>query len=257
MEWDFNTFYEWAQKHLKLELHAYKEKQLQRRINTVMGQAGATSLADYSKLIQRDPIVREEFLDYITINVTDFFRNKELFDNFEELLVSRLAPQFGPLKIWSAACSTGAEPYSLAMIVHKHNLSLKENILGTDLDETVLSQARESVYTEFELKNLPLLEKKEYFRQSDKKYVLDRRIRQNVTFKKHDLLRDSFGKDYHAIICRNVTIYFKTEVKNDLYQRFSDALVPGGLLFTGATETIYRPEQFGLKKVASFIYEKM
>lgn len=257
MEWNFEQFYKWAYTYLNLDLEAYKEKQLQRRINTVMTQAGASSLQDYSNLIQKNPIAQQQFLDYITINVTDFFRNKELFDKFEELLITRLMPQFGELKIWSAACSIGSEPYSLSMIVHKHQLSLKEKILGTDIDEKVLQRAREAIYKEHELKNVPLLERQEYFHHKESEYVLDEAIKRNVQFKKHDLLQDPYGKGYHAIICRNVTIYFKSDVKDHMYQSFTDALVPGGLLFTGATETIYRPEQFGLKKVSSFIYEKI
>lgn len=257
MEWKFEQFYEWAERHLNLELDAYKEKQLQRRINTVMAQSGVTSLEDYSALIQQDSAVRQQFLNYITINVTDFFRNRELFENFEEQLVTNLTPKFHKLRIWSAACSIGSEPYSLAMITEKNNLALETKILGTDIDEVVLQKARQGKFKEYELKNLPLIEKKEYFKQDGQEYILDNSIKQMVEFKQHDLIRDPYGSNYHAVICRNVTIYFKKEVKDEIYHKLSAALVPGGLLFTGATETIYRPDQFGLNKIGSFIYEKV
>ena len=82
-------------------------------------------------------------------------------------------------------------------------------------------------------------------------------IKKTVHFKKHDLILDPYEKGYHAIICRNVTIYFKNEVKEKIYRNIADSLVPGGLFFIGATESVYKPEQYGLKKVAAFLYEKM
>src|SRR5699024_3348574 len=102
-----------------------------------------------------------------------------------------------------------------------------------------------------------IVEQKAYFHQEDNVYILDDAIKQKVRFQKHDLILDRYEKGFHAIVCRNVTIYFKNDVKEDIYHRLSDSLVPGGLFFTGATETIYRPELYGLRKVASFIYEKM
>ena len=109
---NFEFFYAWTKEHLNINLEGYKEKQLQRRIGTIMKNTGAATLEEYAIKIQADPIVKKNFLNYITINVTDFFRNREVFDEFEELMVSYLEPRFGSLKVWSAACSTGAEAYS-------------------------------------------------------------------------------------------------------------------------------------------------
>lgn len=253
---EFETFYLWASQYLGLNLGAYKEQQLQRRIYTVMGQAGATSLQQYSTLIEKNEETRQRFLDYITINVTDFFRNPELFNEFEELLASELSPKFGKLKIWSAACSIGSEPYSLAMLVQKNNLQLESKILATDIDHKVLNHAREGNYKEYELKNMHEDLINRYFIKQNDSFLLDSSIKQMVHFKKHDLLVDSFQKNFHAIVCRNVIIYFKKEVKEELYKKFSESLVPGGILFTGATETIYKPEIYGLKKIGKFIYQK-
>lgn len=257
MTWEFDEFYDWAGKSLEINLDEYKERQLQRRINTVMGQAGTTSLQTYSKLLEKDVEIRQKFLDYITINVTDFFRNPHLFDEFEKALQKELSPTFGKLKIWSAACSIGSEPYSLAMMMKKNHLQLDGKIIATDIDEKVLTRGREGSYKEFELKNLQpdIIDK--YFKSKDQQFVIDSAIKNMVDFKKHDLLRDPFGKNYHAIICRNVIIYFKKETKEELYRKFSEALVPGGILFTGATETIYKPELYGLEKVGTFLYKKL
>lgn len=253
---EFETFYTWANQNLELNLAAYKEQQLQRRIYTVMGQAGATSLEQYSALLEKDEEVRQRFLDYITINVTDFFRNPDLFNEFEEILLKDLSATFGKLKIWSAACSIGSEPYSLAMLVKRNNLQLENKILATDIDTKVLNRAREGIYKEYELKNINSDIINSYFKKEDQQYLLEPTIKQMVQFKKHDLLVDPFQKNFHAIICRNVIIYFKKEVKEKLYEKFSESLIPGGVLFTGATETIYKPELYGLEKIGKFIYQK-
>ena len=254
---NFEFFYAWTKEHLNINLDGYKEKQLQRRIGTIMKNTGAATLEEYAVKIKADPIVEKNFLNYITINVTDFFRNREVFDEFEELMVSYLDPRFGPLKIWSAACSTGAEAYSLAMIMDKHKIAQAEKITATDIDETILAKAKKGVFSSTEIKNVDDENRKRYFTQDDTTFYLSDQIKNKVAFKKHDLISDRFGKDFHVIVCRNVTIYFKNEVKEELYQKFSDALVPGGLFFTGATETIYSPEKYGLIKRASFIYEKI
>lgn len=254
---NFEYFYTWVETNLNIQLNAYKEKQLRRRIQTIMRQAGAKTLEEYSTLIDSDTSIKKQFLDYITINVTEFFRNKDLFDNFEHLLITDLSKKFDSIAIWSAACSIGAEPYSLAMIVDRHNLPLRCNILATDIDDTILAKAKTGIFRDHELKNVSIQDKTKYFKEVDKTFVLDERIKNKVDFKKHDLILDTYQQGLHVIVCRNVTIYFKNEIKETIYSRMSQALVPGGLLFTGATETIYQPEQYGLKKISSFIYEKI
>lgn len=256
MELNFEFFYEWTKKNLHLNLDGYKEKQLQRRIATVMKNNGAATLEDYAVQIKKDPEAKKKFLDYITINVTDFFRNQDIFEEFEDQLVNNLALAFPSLRIWSAACSIGAEPYSLAMILDKHGIKTKEKILATDIDETILNRARQGIYTASEMKNVQATDWEAYFEQKGEAYQLAANIKNQVTFQKHDLIADPYPGNFHVVVCRNVTIYFKNDVKDEMYRKFSESLVPGGLLFTGATETIYDPKTYGLKKIASFIYEK-
>lgn len=257
MTWKFEDFYEWANTHLGLNLTAYKQRQLQRRINTVMENAGTVSLENYSNLIETNADVREKFLDYITINVTDFFRNPDLFTEFEKILVEDLVPRFGELKLWSAACSIGSEPYSLAMLAQKNKVQLQGKILATDVDAKVLERGKEGIYREYELKNMDEALRTKYFVQKEKLYHISPTIKNKVAFKKHDLLVDPFEKQFHVIVCRNVIIYFNKEVKEALYQKFSASLETGGILFTGATETIYKPELYGLKKIGTFLYQKV
>ena len=257
MKLNFDIFYAWVNEHVGIDLAAYKEKQLQRRIATVMKQSGVHTLEEYALLIGKDEHVKQQFLNYITINVTEFYRNKELFEEFERMIVEYLKPTFGALNMWSAACSIGSEPYSMAMISDKHHIQLEKKILATDIDEPILERAKAGIYKEHELKNISLIDKQRYFKKEDAVYILEERIKQQVRFQKHDLILGAYEKNFHAIVCRNVTIYFKNEVKEKIYQQFSDSLVQGGVFFTGATETIYRPNEFGFKKIAPFIYQKM
>lgn len=256
MNLNYEFFYDWTNKHLNLNLDGYKEKQLQRRIASVMKNAGALTLEEYSKKIAQDETVKQQFLDYITINVTDFFRNQDIFEEFESQL-KILSTTFPSMKVWSAACSTGAEAYSMAMIFDKHQLRMAEKILATDIDETILKRAKDGVYKNHEMKNVPATERTAYFEDKEGTFYLKPLIKNKVQFKRHDLIADKFGKNFHIIVCRNVTIYFKNEVKDELYQRFSDSLVKGGIFFTGATEAIYNPEIYGLKKISAFMYEKL
>lgn len=257
MTWGFTQFYNWAEKNLTLDLHSYKEKQLQRRINTIMNRSGAATLKEYSQLLMTDEEKLESFLDYITINVTDFFRNENLFNKFEEVLIEDLVPEFEKVKIWSAACSIGSEPYSLAIIMKNNQLTLDGKIIASDIDEKILDRAIAGIYSEAELKNLSAENKAKYFTKTKNEYQIDSSIQQMVHFKRHDLLLDPYPKNLHAIVCRNVMIYFKEEAKNEIYRKFSDSLVTGGVIFTGATESIHQPEQFNLEKVGAFIYRKM
>lgn len=257
MKADFDFFNDWARDELKIDLDAYKEKQLQRRITTVMKSSGAMDLKEYAKLIKSDGDIRKKFLDYITINVTEFYRNKDLFEEFEDILLKTLVPKFRDINIWSAACSNGSEPYSLAMILNKNNIRLKNKILATDLDDGILAKANLGAYREADLKNIDKRDLDRYFSLNNGNYHINDEIKDMVSFKKHDLIVDDYKKGFHVIVCRNVTIYFKNETKDDIYRKMHDALVPGGVFFIGATESIYNPAEFGFKKLSTFIYEKI
>ena len=257
MELNFDKFYDFTKRKLNLELTAYKQKQLQRRITTVMKSSGADTLEEYARLIEKDPEVKQKFLDYITINVTEFFRNRDIFDGFEKIVKEDLVKKFGALKIWSAACSIGSEPYSLGIIMDKNNLRLKDKILATDIDDEILNRAKKGSYKEAEIKSVDSSDLKKYFTEKDKFYTIDPKIRNMINFKKHDLILGRYETGFHIIICRNVTIYFTNEVKDEIYKKFNDSLVPGGVLFTGATESIYNPEKLGFRKLSTFIYEKV
>lgn len=253
---DFTEFHNWIYREFNIDLNAYKQEQLNRRIGSLMSRIGVKSLDDYKRLLLSDNEEKQRFLDFITINVTEFFRNPELFNELEKTLKSYILNN-NKLKIWSAACSIGCEPYSIAMMLNEINPMGRNNIIATDIDSTILKRAKLGEYVQAEMKNINEDYKRKYFKLVKDKYIIDNKIKSMVTFKKHDLILDNYEKDFDLIVCRNVIIYFKSDVKKEIFKKFASSLRKDGLLFVGATESIYNYKEFGLEKVSTFIYKRV
>ncbi|EJP6470982.1 protein-glutamate O-methyltransferase CheR [Clostridium sporogenes] len=255
---DLEYFEEWVLKDFGINLKAYKQNQLQRRILSLMSRVGVNSVEEYINLLKKDNDQRIKFLDFITINVSEFFRNPEIFDELEKKIkIELLNNTSGSLKIWSAACSIGAEPYSLSIIMDEISPNKKHKIIATDLDMTILQRAKEGIYAQAEIKNVKKERIEKYFTKEGEKYKIKSSIKNVVTFKKHDLILDNYEKDFDLIVCRNVVIYFNQDIKDNIYKKFSESLKKGGLLFVGATESIYNYKDYGFEKVSTFIYRKI
>lgn len=254
---DLGYFELWVLKEFNINLSAYKSNQLHRRILSLMSRVGVGSVEEYIALLKRDASQRQRFLDFITINVSEFFRNPEIFEELKGKIKAELLTNSKSLKIWSAACSIGAEPYSIAMIIENLNPNGRYKILATDIDGTILERAKIGEYNYPEVKNVKKEYLDKYFRISGEKYLVDQKIKNMVTFKKHDLILEQYEKDFDLIVCRNVVIYFNQDVKDNIYKKFSNSLKKGGLLFVGATESIYNYRDYGFDKASTFIYRKL
>lgn len=254
---DFVNFEQWVLKEFGINLSAYKSNQLHRRISSLMARLGVSTLEDYIALLKKDATQKQKFLDFITINVTEFFRNPEIFEELQKKIVSELLPNNKNLKVWSAACSTGAEPYSLGIILNEVAPMGKHNILATDIDLTILGKAKIGEYTINDIKSVKKEYINKYFSVEGEKYTIDSKIKKMVNFTKHDLILEKYDNNFDLIVCRNVVIYFNQDVKNAIYQKFSSSLKKGGLLFVGATESIYNYRDFGFEKASTFIYKKL
>ncbi|MDP4145965.1 MAG: protein-glutamate O-methyltransferase CheR [Bacillota bacterium] len=254
---DLEDFKKWTLKEFGIDLSAYKSNQLHRRILSLMSRIGINTVDEYVALLKKDNDQRQRFLDFITINVTEFFRNPELFVELEKEITKSLQTNRRNLKIWSAACSIGCEPYSLAILLD--NLSIRGNhkIIATDIDNTILQKAKLGEYTEAEVKNVEKKYLDKYFKKNADKYIIDSKIKDMVTFKKHDLILEQYEKDFDIIVCRNVVIYFNQDVKDKIYEKFSSSLKRDGMLFVGATESIYNYKDYGFEKASTFIYRKL
>lgn len=240
----------------KIDLSAYKEGQMKRRIDTLIQKHQCKSYSEFINLITTDKERYEEFVNYLTINVSEFWRNPDQWKILEEKVVSELVkkPSF---KVWSAACSTGDEPYSLSMLFGKYVPLSRVKIIATDIDKQVLAKAHSGLYADRSLVGLPDEFKRKYFEQmSDNTYQISEEIKRCVEFKEHNLLRDPYPSMCDLIVCRNVLIYFTEEAKDEIYAKFNAALKPGGILFLGSTEQIIQPAKFGFTAISSFFYRK-
>lgn len=138
------------------------------------------------------------------------------------------------LKVWSAACSTGEEPYTLSMILSRQKGLTDYQIIATDIDDKVLQKAKEGVYQERSLQEVPKEMKELYFTQDGNRFKVKDEIRKNIRFQKHNLLADPYEKDFDIIVCRNVLIYFTEEAKEKIYHKFSGSLKNKGFCLSEA-----------------------
>lgn len=240
-----------------INLTYYKEKQMKRRIDSLVKRNNCTSYEEYLKLLEKSKEHFEEFINYLTINVSEFFRNKAQWVILEKKIIPLLLDyRKKDLKIWSAACSTGEEPYSVVMLLTKFLDLSFIRILATDLDKNALIKAQIGEYSAKALENLPVEFKKYFILTDNNTYKIDERIKQCVTFKQHDLLQDDFPANCDLILCRNVMIYFTEDAKNLLYRKLYDALSPEGVLFVGSTEQIIMSNKYGFYPIENFFYKK-
>ena len=254
---EFERFIEKIHKKSGLDLSQYKRKQMERRIRSLMKSNNIDNLEDYFLLLDRSKEHYDKFTDHLTINVSEFFRNIAQWDYLRNTIVPRLVANTDSLKVWSAGCSTGEEPYTLAIMLSETlGATKKFSIHATDLDREVLRKANLGIYNERALANVDnkLIDK--YLEKNGTTFVVKDILKKHINFRQHNLLKDSFETNYDLILCRNVVIYFTEETKFELYKRFNTSLKTGGVFFTGNTEQIFRSKEIGFNSIAPFFYEK-
>ena len=240
-----------------IDLNAYKERQMKRRIDSLITKNKYTTYKEYVEALKKNKDLFEEFVNYLTINVSEFYRNPEQWVLLEKEIFPEILKSTSGAKIWSAACSTGDEPYSLVMLLSKFMPLAKIKIIATDIDKQVLDKARMGLYNIKSLKGLPEEFIKKYFTKiSDTTYQISDEIKRCVEFKQHNLLKDTYPDQCDLIVCRNVLIYFTEEAKLDIYKKFNAALKKDRYLFVGSTEQIIQPQALGYSTYKSFFYKK-
>lgn len=230
-----------------------KKSYIQKRLKIAMDNLGVEDFWDYLKRLETDKSVFNKLLELITTNETYFFRDLPQLNMFSkdvlpELLNRKAVRGDFRLKIWSAGCSTGEEPYTIAIIL-KERLEYFDDwdieILGTDISERVLKLAQEGIYLPRSLKDVPEYIKLRYFEYNplEKTYKIKDEIKKMVTFRYLNLYDESKMKlmrNYDVIFCRNVLIYFDEESRKRVVEYLYDALNPGGYIFLGHSESILR-----------------
>jgi chemotaxis methyl-accepting protein methylase len=235
---------EQIKRRVRFHCDGYKEKCLRRRIAVRMRARGVHSYADYGQLLEHDEAEYERLLDTLTINVSKFFRNPEVWQVVRDKVLPQILQFPDPvLNIWSAGAASGEEPYTISMLVRDyaaaHDISPDRfRITGTDIDRESLAFAQRAEYTDFAMGDIDPEVRERWF-DFDGVYRLKPEARINVEFGTLDLIRDDFPTGQHLIFCRNVIIYFEREVQQKLFHKFHDALVPGGFLVLGKVEALF------------------
>lgn len=232
-------------------LGQYKDRCLRRRLAVRMRACGVEDLLAYAAILQDSPDETRRLLDTLTINVSECFRNPEVWERLESLLVPLRAARRGALRAWSAGCAAGEEPYSLALLL---DLLARESAGGavqpalidaTDIDAASLTRARRGRY--------PARVRGRHraaagFEVEGEEVVVPATVRQAVCIEARDLLRDAPPHPpYDLILCRNVLIYFERPAQEALFATFVDALHPGGLLVLGRVESVFGPARDALE----------
>lgn len=239
-----------------LDLTGYKRPQMERRINSLMRSLKISDYNSYLDLLDKEIQHWRKFVDTLTINVSEFYRNPPQWNILETKIIPELTMKSHSLKIWSAGCSTGEEPYTLAMVMMHNFPNHSFTLIASDVDDEVLNKAKAGVYNDKAMVNLPKTLLSKYIIQQGGTFTVSDEVKRRVKFIKHNLLRDAFDRNFDLILCRNVVIYFTEESKASLYRKFHDALKPGGILFTGSTEQIFQAREIGYSLAASFFYKK-
>ncbi|MCX7711907.1 MAG: protein-glutamate O-methyltransferase CheR [Clostridia bacterium] len=237
------------------------------RLQNYLVQNNLKSFSEYYEYVLSDKTGKAaaELLNKITTNHTFFMREPEHFNYFNKTVLPYLASAEASkkdLRIWSAGCSSGEEPYTLAMIISDYFGPNKgtwdTHILATDISTKVLEAAVNGIYSNEEIASVPDKWKKDYFRKYDEEnYVIHDKIKNEVVFRIFNLMNTDFPfrKRFHVIFCRNVMIYFDDKTKNELVHRFYDYTEPGGYLFIGHSESLNR-EITRYKYVMPAVYRK-
>ena len=242
---------------LQFNLDSYKSNQMIRRLEGYIGRTKNTDVVSYCSFLEQDIREQTRLKDFLTINVSEFFRDAAHFEILRNTILPSLSLISPVLNIWSAGCSNGAEAYSVALIL-EHRLPRRDyRILATDIDDKSLKIARSGgPYRLNDIRNLPREMLTGYLASSGDSYLATDKLKSLVEFRKHDLTADPFERGFDLIICRNVVIYFTEEVKNQLRDKFVNSIKENGILFIGATETMLDADAAGLDRISPCFYRK-
>ena len=233
----------------QFDLESYKDRCIRRRIAKRMRASGAESLAGYLELLAGDNGEVDALLATLSIHVSQFFRNPDTFLVLERQVIPDLCRRLQAagrreLRLWSAGCAGGEEPYSLALLIDElAPAGLQVSILATDVSEEVLADARDGLFEAARLQEVPPAVRVRYFSAEGERFRLAARVRERVRFVQHNLMNAEAYPPADLILCRNVLIYFTREEQGRILSRFAAALPEGGALVLGRAETLAGPER--------------
>jgi chemotaxis protein methyltransferase CheR len=223
----------------------YAEASIKRRIDYFMNANKIESLNALGKMLLKEEAFFEKFIQEITVNVTEMFRDPAFYKSLREKVVERLAT-YPFIKIWIAGSSTGEEVYSIAILLKEEGLLKRSVIYATDINQKALQTAKEGIYPMDEMKKYTTNYMKaggkhtfsDYYMAKYNAVLLDKSLKQNIVFSVHNLAADKSFNEFQLILCRNVLIYFSQGLQNKVINLFYDSLCPFGFLALGNKESL-------------------
>lgn len=222
----------------------YNESYLDRRISSRMRRLDIDDHETYERRLREDPAEREALMTALTINVTEFFRNPEMWDVFRDVLREK-TDEHRTVRVWSAPCADGREPYSVAMLAcdDPEINERRVEVLGTDISDDVLEAAREGVYettrtTDIAAELEPLSSPDDWIDRDEDTFTVTDQVQNLVSFDRHDLIQDDARGAFDVVFCRNLLIYIDGEHKGDVFETIESSLSPGSVLIVGMTESV-------------------
>lgn len=254
---DYIVFCEGVRGLCAVDLSQYKRGQMERRIRSFARRRGSEGLVDYLGVLRTRRDELEDFLDRMTINVSQLWRNPEQWTMVGATILPELAAGGRSISAWSAGCSYGAEAYTLAALCREHVPAARAAIRGTDIDKRMIERAREGRFNEDDGRSAPRALLERHFDAVDGGWQAKRELLTMCRFEVGDLLRTSVAPGrLDLVLCRNTVIYFTDEVRDALHARLAASLRPGGYLVIGSTERIHEPRTMELTPTHPFVYRK-
>jgi chemotaxis protein methyltransferase CheR len=254
---DYTVLCEGVRRLTGIDLLQYKRGQMERRIRTFAAKQGVDDLAAYLRLLQGDTAQVDGFLDRVTINVSQLWRNPEQWALLGRTVLPELAAESGRLRAWSAGCSYGAEAYTLAAVASASIPRARVTIKGTDIDPRMVERARRGEFSAEDARSAPKGDLARWFEKTDAGLRGKAELKRLVAFETGDLLLSRIPREaYDLVLCRNTVIYFNEDVRDALHERLVQSLRPGGVLMIGSTERVTRPRELGLDPTHPFVYRK-
>ena len=242
---DFEALKRFIEQTLKIQCGNYKEDYIKRRLLSRMRSTSKENYTDYLQYLKANAPELENLRNALTINVTEFFRDADVYDVLKKDVLPTLFHERKKIRIWCAGCSTGEEPYSIAMILTDmiaQNKELSAQIIATDIDKVVLAKAQEGIYNAKAMVKLSEAQIHRHFTKlPDGNFQVKQHLKDLIRFRPHDLMSGAPASRWLDLItCRNVTIYFTEKQKDELAILFHAALVTGGFYIMGKTEYLGR-----------------
>jgi len=247
-DWDFAVLKRQILKDAGFDCSPYSDKFLKRRFDIRMRANDVGSYREYAVLLKRDPLEYTELIEALTIPVTEFFRDPDVFEDFENVIIPKLIAdkkrkKQKVIRVWSAGCASGEEAYSIAMLMNKFMGPKLDDftltIHGTDIDDGALAKAGRGEYNLEEVKKIPNMYRRKYFSFDGKNYRIGEGLKRFVRFEKHNLISKKLCRFFDVVFCRNVLIYFSREAHEKIHTLLYDALNDDGFLVVGKTELLH------------------